>query len=141
MWEAFQCVGYRPEVLRQLAGRVALDQDAGAFSSLLKQDVSLWNSQIWEEFENEFLQLSPLQRAILSLLIERKRTWSPFSEESMQYYCQVVGQSSLSASSVQTAIQGLREQGFIWQSSRGGYALEDESFVEWFKHIHANKNP
>ncbi len=133
MWRAFQLMGYRPEILRQLAGRVALDQEASSFSDLLLQDASLWHSQIWEEFENDFLHLSDLQRAILSILIEKGRSWSPFSEESMQYYTHIMGQP-LSVSTVQAAIQGLREQNFIWQTNRGIYSLEDESFAEWFKH-------
>ncbi len=137
MWEAFQLIGHRPEILRQIVGRVAINHDAQSFSDLLKQDASVWYSQIWIEFENDFNALSTLHRAILTLLIEQGRTWSPFSEGSMQYYKQAINESTLSISSVQTAIQSLREQGFIWQSSRGVYMLEDESFAEWFKHTDA----
>jgi predicted AAA+ superfamily ATPase len=134
MWEVFQLIGHRPEILRQLAGQAAIHCDAKTFSDILEQDASVWHSQIWENFENDFNALSPLQRTILRLLIEQGRAWSPFSEESMEYYKKAVNQSTLSISAVQTAIQSLREQGFIWQSSRGTYALEDESFAEWFKH-------
>ena len=134
MWEAFQLIGHRPEILRQIVGRAAINHDAQSFSDLLKQDASLWYSQIWEEFENDFNALSSLHRAILTLLIEQGRMWSPFSEGSMEYYKQAINESTLSVSSVQTAIQALREKGFIWQSSRGVYTLEDESFAEWFKH-------
>lgn len=139
MWEAFQLIGHRPEVLRQIVGQIAISNDAQSFSELLKQDVSIWHSQIWEEFENDFNTLPPLHQAILTLLIKQGRLWSPFSEESMSYYKKAINQPILSASSVQTAIQSLREQGFIWQSNRGAYALEDESFAEWFKHTHQQK--
>jgi len=132
VWEAFQLIGYRPEILRQMIGRVAINHDAQSFSDLLKQDASLWHTQIWEEFENDFNRLSALQRVILTLLIKQGRAWSPFSEESMGYYQEAIHQPTLSVSTVQTAIQALREQGFIWQSSRGAYALEDDSFAEWF---------
>ncbi|MFT3741339.1 MAG: AAA family ATPase [Gammaproteobacteria bacterium] len=135
IWEAFQLIGYRPEILRQIIGRVAINHDASALSDLLKHDTFIWRSQIWEEFANSFYQLPPLHQAILRALIEKGVMWSPFSEEAMRYYKQVLKESNLAISSVQTAIQSLREQGFIWQSSRGTYALEDESFVEWFKHI------
>lgn len=137
MWEAFQLAGHRPEVLRQMVGRTAINHGAQSFSALLKQDASICYSQIWEEFENDFNRLFPLHRAILALLIRQGQMWSPFSEESMRYYKQAINEPTLSASSVQTAIQSLREQGFIWQSSRGVYALEDESFAEWFKHTHS----
>ena len=136
MWEAFQLTGHRPEVLRQMVGRTAISNDAQSFSDLLKQDASIWHSQIWEEFENDFNTLPPLHQAILTLLIEQGRAWSPFSEESMQHYKEIAQQPTLTVSSVQTAIQSLREQGFIWRSSRGAYALEDESFAEWFNHAY-----
>ena len=134
VWEAFQLIGHRPEILRQIMGRAAISNDASSLSELLKQDASIWHGQIWDEFENDFNALAPLYRAILTLLIEKGRAWSPFSEESLQYYKKLIDQPILAISTVQTAIQSLREQGFIWQSSRGAYALEDESFAEWFKH-------
>ncbi|MDF1759402.1 MAG: ATP-binding protein [Coxiellaceae bacterium] len=134
MWEVFQLIGYRPEILRQLAGNAAISHDAGSFSESLQRDASLWHGQIWNEFEYDYKQLPVLHRAILSQLIEQQRAWSPFSEQAMQSYCKLTGKSDLSSSSVQTAIQVLREKGFIWQSSRGAYALEDDSFAEWFMH-------
>jgi hypothetical protein len=141
VWEAFQLVGHRPEILSKIVGQTAISNDAKSFSDLLKQDAFLWQNQIWNEFENDFTVLTPLQRVILTLLIEQNRAWSPFSEESMQYYRQAINQSNLSISSVQTAIQSLREQGLVWQSNRGTYALEDESFAEWFKHVVLKKHP
>ena len=134
VWEAFKLTGHRPEVLRQMVGRTALSNEAESFSALLKQDVSVWHSQMWEEFESDFNALNPLHKAILSLLIQEGKTWAPFSDESLQYYRQETAQE-ITASSVQKAISMLRDKGFIWQSSRGGYALEDESFAEWFKYF------
>ncbi len=133
MWEAFQLTGHRPEVLRQMVARVALSNAAESFSKLLKQDAFLWHSKVWNEFESDFHALPPLHQTLLHLLIEQGRGWSPFSEHSMQYYKAAL-KSSVSASAVQAAIQLLRDQGFIWQSSRGVYTLEDDSFAEWFKH-------
>jgi hypothetical protein len=134
VWEAFQLTGHRPEILRQMVGRTAINHEAGSFSALLKQDASLWHSQIWEEFESDFNRLGSLHQAILTLLIAQGKSFSPFSEESLQYYKKETEQPTLTLSSVQAAMHLLREQGFIWQSSRGVYALEDESFAEWFKH-------
>ncbi|NCX93611.1 MAG: ATP-binding protein [Gammaproteobacteria bacterium] len=136
VWEAFQLVGHRPEMLRQIIGRVALSDEAESLSELLKRDASLWHDHVWEEFENDFNALSPLQKAILAVLIEQGRQWSPFSEESMERYKKLIQRASLSIPTVQSAIQSLRDLGFIWQSGRGSYALEDESFGEWFKHQH-----
>lgn len=133
MWQAFKLVGHRPEILRHLAGRIALGGDASHFAELLKKDALIWQSRIWDEFENDFNALTPLQQIILNVLINKGSHWLPFSEESMNHYKHMSGQAEISSATVQTAIQSLRERGFIWQAGRGAYALEDESFAEWFK--------
>lgn len=140
MWEAFQLTGQRPEILRQIVGRTAISNEAQSFSALLKEDATLWQNQIWADFENDFNALPKLHRTILTLLIEKGRQWTPFSEDSMAYYQKATEEPSLTASTVQTAIQSLRDQGILWQSSRGTYALEDESFGEWFRHALGDNN-
>lgn len=134
VWQAFKLVGHRPEILHQLAGRIAIGGEARNFAHLLEHDARLWHGRIWEEFESDYNALSRLQQAILAVLIQKDGAWSPFSEESMTAYKRLTGQAEISTASVQTAIQGLRERDFIWQSGRGAYALEDESFAEWFRH-------
>ena len=136
MWQAFKLVGHRPEILRHLAGRIAISGEASHFAELLEKDALIWQSRIWDEFENDFKSLAPLQQAILEILISKGGAWLPFSEESMSGYKKLTGQTEISTATVQTAIQSLREREFIWQSGRGAYALEDESFSEWFKHCH-----
>lgn len=136
VWEAFHQVGHRPEVLRQLIGRVAINHEAPSFSKLIQQDATVWHSQVWNEFDNDFNALSPLQQAILTLLIRKGRAWSPFAEESIRYYQNRLQQDTVSIASVQSSIQSLREKEFIWQSGRGHYALEDESFAQWFRYSH-----
>lgn len=133
IWEAFHLVGHRPEILRQIVGRVAISNEAESFSDLLKQDAFVWHGQIWQEYENDFNFLSAQQQAVLALLIQQGRAWSPFSEKSMSFYKERLG-TIVKAPAIQTAIQALRDKGFIWQSSRGTYALEDEGFAEWFRH-------
>lgn len=136
MWQAFILVGHRPEILRTIAGRIALSGDANEFTKLLEQDAVLWHNRIWEEFENDYAALSALQQAILQVLIEKNHAWVPFSEESINRYKMILQQGDVTTTSVQTALQYLRDHGFIWQSGRGIYTLEDESFAEWFKHSH-----
>ena len=134
LWRAFQLIGHRPEILRQVAGRVAISGDAGHFSELIEQDALLWQGQIWNDFENSYSALTPLQQAVLGTLILQSRSWAPFSEDSMQTYKKLTGQQDISTTAVQTAIQALRDRDLIWQSGRGAYALEDDSFAEWFKY-------
>lgn len=135
IWEAFRLVGHRPEILRQIVGRVAISNEAKSFSDLLKQDAFMWHGQIWQEYENDFNSLSTLQQAVLALLVQQERAWSPFSEESMSFYKEKTS-LPVKTPAVQVAVQALRDKGFIWQSGRGSYALEDEGFTEWFRHKH-----
>jgi hypothetical protein len=133
VWEAFCLTGHRPEILRQLVSQVAINNEASSFSVLLKQDASLWRNQVWEEFENDFNALPSLPRALLALLVKEGKAWSPFSDQSLQFYKKITGADVVTTSSAQSALLLLRERGIIWQSSRGSYALEDEEFAEWYK--------
>ncbi|UUM21887.1 hypothetical protein [Mycoavidus sp. SF9855] len=134
MWAAFKLAGHRPEILRQLAGKIAISGNAANFADLLSQNAETWHERIWEEFESDFNALTSLQQAILEVMVLKSRDWSPYSESSMASYRLLSKQPTLTVASVQTAIQSLRERGFIWQSGRGAYALEDDSFAEWFRH-------
>jgi hypothetical protein len=134
MWQAFKLTGHRPEILRNIVGRIAISGDANNFAELLESDARVWHGRIWDEFESNFNALTPLQRAILEVLITKGQGWVPFSEDSLNEYKCILGQDDLPVATVQVAIQGLRDRDFIWQSGRGAYALEDESFSEWFKH-------
>lgn len=136
MWRAFKFVGHRPEILSHLAGHIALSGEASHFSELLEKDALIWHDRIWEEFENDFNALTLIQQAILEVAIHRGHSWLPFSEDSIGCYKEILGHN-ISTATVQTAIYYLRERGFIWQSGRGAYTLEDESFTEWFKHRHS----
>lgn len=135
VWEAFKLAGNRPEILRQMVSRVALSNESHSLSTLLEQDASIWHTQLRGEFESDFNALKPLHKAILTLLITEGKAWSPFSDLSLAYYKQATKQDTITTSLIQKAINFLREKGFIWQSSRGAYAVEDESFAEWFKHF------
>lgn len=137
MYQAFKLVGHRPEILRQIAGNIALSGEASNFTELLHKNALIWQNRVWEEYENDYNSLSLLQKIILQILIKKGQSWLPFSEDSMHEYSQMTGQQDISTATVQTAIQSLRDRGLIWQSGRGTYALEDESLAEWFKHIHA----
>lgn len=135
MFEAFKLTGNRPESLRQIVSTVALNNQAGSLADSLQENAELWHQQIWEGFTNEYQKLPILQQAILRILIEKGKTWSPFSEESIRFYEKTTKQSNITTSSIQKAIKSLRDNGFIWQSNRGVYALEDESFSSWLETV------
>jgi hypothetical protein len=135
MWQAFRSVGHRPEILSHIAGRIALSGEASHFAESLEKEALIWHDRIWEEFAREFNALTLMQQAILEVIIQKGHAWLPFSEESVNCYKKILKQNEISIATVQTSIQTLRERGFIWQSGRGAYSLEDESFAEWFRHF------
>lgn len=131
--EAFKLVGHRPEMLRSIIGQIALAGEAGNLSSILRDKAREFHDQIWDEMSSEFASLNPLQKAVLQVMIAKRGiSYPPFAEESMSEYRRITGEDTISAVSVQTAIESLRDRGLVWNPSRGYYALEDEGLAEWY---------
>lgn len=133
MWEAFQLTGHKPEVLRHIVSNIALNNEAISFSQLLESGANDWQHQIWGEFKSMFETLNQLQQLLIKELISNERRWSPFSDETLQLLREATNNPKLSISTIQKTLTSLKEKNYIWQSSRGVYALEDEGFAEWFK--------
>lgn len=135
--EAFKLVGHRPEMLRSVIGQIALAGEAGSLSSILRDKARAFHDQIWDEMASEFDSLNQLQKAVLQVMIaKRGNSYPPFSEESMLEYKKITGEESVSTTSVQAAIESLRDRGLIWNPSRGYYALEDDGLAEWYLRTH-----
>lgn len=134
VWAAFQLLGHRPEMLRDLIAHIALEGQAQSLSEILEDGARKINNRLWEEFASEFDALTAIQKAVLSVLISKGEQWIPFSDESMAAYMAITKTRRLSKATVQTAIDGLREKNLVWKQSRGIYALEDQGFAEWFRH-------
>ncbi len=133
MYEAFQWVGHRPEMLKAIIGEIALDLgDAGNLGQLLRQGAAGLRTRLWDSMESEVAGLTELQKAVLEVMVRKGKDFSPFSEDSLKAYREILGQEALAAHSVQAALDGLREKDLIWRSARGAYALEDESLAQWF---------
>jgi hypothetical protein len=134
MFAAFQLVGHRPEMLKSIVGEIALDLgEAANLGDLLRTGAQEWRDRIWNEIEGEFSALTPAQRAVLEVIIEKGDRFSPFAEDSMQAYRAILGAENLTTATIQAALDALREKNLIWRESRGAYALEDESLAQWFK--------
>jgi hypothetical protein len=39
-------------------------------------------------------------------------------------------------SSVQTALEALRDRDLVWKSSRGAYSIADQALADWVKSAH-----
>jgi len=133
MFEAFQWVGHRPEMLKAIVSEIALELGvAGNLGQLLKQGAVGLRNRIWDSMESEFAGLTELQQAVLEIMVRRGKDFSPFTEDSMKAYREILGQENLATHTVQSALDGLREKNLIWRSARGAYALEDDSLAQWF---------
>ncbi|MHB8254415.1 MAG: ATP-binding protein [Acidiferrobacter sp.] len=134
VFQAFQIVGHRPQMLREIMGSVVLDGEAAGLSAALLAGARGWQERIWEEYTQVFAALSPLQRGVLEALIRAHKTgFAPFAEASLAAYRKALPGGRVSAAGVQKALAVLRDRGLIWQETRGGYALEDEGLLFWLE--------
>lgn len=134
VYRAFQLLGHRPEMLRELIGQIALGGEAGNLTTILEVDAQHMNNRLWDEFDSEFEAPTLLQKAVLQVLTTKGSPWPPFSEEPMTPYRSITEQATLSTATVQSALDSLRERNLVWRVSRGGYAMEDQGYAGWFRH-------
>lgn len=131
--EAFKLVGHKPEMLRSLIGSVAISGEANNLSGVLNEKAVEFHDMIWEDISSNYSGLNVMQKAILQVMIaKRGSSYPPFSAESISEYKRITGEKEISTTTVQTMIESLRDKGFIWNPSRGSYALEDDGFAEWY---------
>lgn len=135
MFQAFTLVGHRPEMLKNLIQNIALDYAAAPNLGLfLKKEAQELRNQIWSEIENEYASLTSIQKAVLEVIIGKGREFSPFTEDSMVAYQEILNRKDFGAPQIQAALEALRERNLVWNSARGAYALEDASLIQWFSH-------
>lgn len=75
VYSAFQLPGHRPEMLRELIGQIALGGEAGNLTAILEEDAQHMNNRLWDEFDSEFGALTPLQKAVMQVLIVKRNRW------------------------------------------------------------------
>jgi len=131
VFAAFVLVGQRPEILRDIIGDVVQQGEAAHLGELVRRGATEWHDRIWGEFEGAYGALTPLQKTIMQVMVRQGDRFSPFTEDSMKAYRETLGEAELSTSTIQTALEALRERELVWREARGAYALEDDGFAEW----------
>lgn len=132
VFEAFDVLGRRPEMLQNAISEIALSEEKSAnLQKALKGGAQLLRNRVWEDFDRDFSSLTKNQKAVLARLIDKGEEFSPFTEESLIDYAKFTG-DKIDAAAAQAALNALREKNFVWRSARGAYALEDQSMAEWF---------
>ncbi|MDD1148663.1 ATP-binding protein [Pseudomonas sp. TNT2022 ID357] len=140
--QAFEWVGRRPEMLRSIIGQVALELgEASQLNELLRSSAEILRAGVWSEFESAWNGLTLSQRAVLEVMVERSRNnlpFAPFTDDTLAAVAkalQAMGSDTQPGTqTVQACIDALREKELVWKSSRGAYALEDNSFADWLQH-------
>ena len=130
--EAFRLVGNRPELLQQLAAEIAVSGGAEQLRQDLQNGAQMLRQQMWKRMESEFTRLTEIQQAVLETLIETGSGSSPFGETFRKRCAIKMGRAArLPMSSVQRAMDALREKNLVWRADWGEYVLEDESMADW----------
>jgi hypothetical protein len=129
---AFSQTGFKPEILRHALNQIMLDLDANAsnaddkFLAVVSQRLGDMQQQAIKEIR----QLPPLEYAVLVTMVEHEESFAPFRMEFTQKYAKVCAELTqetvnINTSSIQYALDQLREKGLVWKSARGVYALEE----------------
>jgi hypothetical protein len=132
VFAAFDAVGRRPEILTQILKDIALDDGAGELRTALQNGARALRERLWREHEAIWTSLTPLQQAVIERLGAEGAQFTPFSAASLTGYAAVIGET-VETTSVQAAIEALRQKNLVWRSARGQYALEDQAIADWLR--------
>jgi hypothetical protein len=133
---AFELVGRRPEMLKRVVGEAVSELGgAQALDELVEQHARQLQRRAGQDFESAYNSLSAAQRAVLDAIARLSPGYEPFTDASLQAYEQVLGKP-LSNSTVQGALDALREKEMIWRAGRGDYAFEDDGLRAWYLELH-----
>ncbi|WP_259463823.1 hypothetical protein [Cupriavidus plantarum] len=136
VYEAFEMVGHRPELLRHLTSTIAIANESPYLSQRLRDDAGLVQERFWSEVESEFASLSPLQQAVIRAMALKEGQFSPFGEAAMRAYrTYLPAGATVNNATVQNAIDALREREILWKESRGTYEIEDQSWLNWLRSL------
>ena len=137
--KAFEVLGYRPEMLENVMKDFALRiEKSSGLKHTLQYEAQVLRERLWEDYDRDFSQLTPLQKATLGLMIERGERFVPFAAETLSAMSTVCG-VTVQANEMQAALDALRQKNIIWHSARATYTLEDQSMADWF--VERQKKP
>ncbi|WP_372609241.1 hypothetical protein [Acidithiobacillus sp.] len=144
----FRMVGSRPELLwRLVLGLMQSHQKTWSSKQLLAAAGQI-QQQEWAEITRRFGDLTEVQRAVMETLLETKLAQNPesgvFSTAFLTRCGEKLGKKTIPGGSVQTALEKLRRENWIWRASWGGYLLEDDHLVDWYQrrlHDRGNEVP
>jgi len=129
--QAFQTLGSRPEDLRKAVHDALIRSEADLGDAIVAA-AQEQRGRMLAELRKQLGVLNSLQLSILKRMVKLGDGMQPFSQESIDYYRKETSNPRVSPPSVQKALDVLVENGFVWRSSRGVYALDDMTVAEFF---------
>ncbi|XDA97813.1 hypothetical protein AB1M95_17115 [Sulfitobacter sp. LCG007] len=120
---AFDALGRKPEMLLDCL-RALVTAEAEA-PDALDAIVARKKAEVEAARRAEILSLTKLQQALLHMLAEDGRSFSPFSAAARERLKPANGGKPPSIGAIQKAIDVLRDRNFIWRPGYGAYALEN----------------
>ena len=137
VWTAFDALGERPEMLREVLEAAALGGGkAASLGAALADGALTLRRRVWRDFEAEWAGLTALQRAVLERIAVTGVDFQPFAAAAVAAYASAIGRD-VSVSDVQNAIDALRQRNLVWRSGRANYALDDQELAEWLRSMRA----
>lgn len=141
MKEAFQHCQERPEwFIQRIQAAMAESGDLKQFEDRLLVLSQLTQEADQQAITERFQSLGDLQQAIVTDLLERGKSFKPFSKESIARYAKATG-GDADSSAVQTAMDQLckmerrNDPAIIWYSGRSSWSIYDQAMQEWFDYL------
>lgn len=134
----FEKSGNRPEILNAAADVIRLDftiEEADVlkrFSDEVTQQIKASNTELMRVAHS----LTPLQRAVLTVMAAGGARYAPFEEATMKKYALANARAGEKKElvpdvpGVQQALAALQQQGLVWKAARGVYSIEDMALAD-----------
>jgi hypothetical protein len=86
-----------------------------------------------EGFASSYLQLDPIEQAVLWRLLDQGTNFRAYDAAAMSFYKAKIGKAT-TATTVQRKLDGLRDKNppVLWKSQRGEYSPYDQSLQDWY---------
>ena len=138
MRQSFLLSGHRPEYIDQSLDTLSfkLDLNEENIDERLLAEIQLKITNNKNDFMRLVNSLPPVQFAVLKIMAEEGEIYSPFKATTLDRYRLLCSDYSsedvrVDNSSVQYALDALRDKSLVWKSSRGVYAIEEGQHIAW----------
>lgn len=136
--DVFAQCAYRPEILTDVLDDLELELDLASHNMddhvrrRVRQKLLMYRQAFIQIFDN----LPTLQAAVMQTMAEMGQDFAAFKRTSMARYVAICSQRTaesvnVESTSVQYALDALRDKQLVWKSARGVYAIEDSQHAAW----------